>query len=806
MANASEQQGVELTEDVQIRLWPWSVEHTGDLNVPFVTAGNRVYSVANQNGEFPEIGWRQPGEMSGVWDHPLKLLDGFWFGIATGKQKLLGAKSNVTWLTHADRWSMTPGEVAITYHVGALEIIRREYGVNDHEGIIVQLDLTNHSRKQAQITLTFLARTDLRAAWLGENRLAWRDGRDEAVYLDDYGCIAAYNTINPAYVFFGATKRPVTAAIGPELWATQQTRGQGMSGQLRYTFTIPAAETVNLVCIITGSTQSSSAALATYQKLRSHYDLLIEQQRTCYTEIIERCALHCGDQLMEAAFGWAKAQFQMLERHVPNIGRGLAAGLPDFPWWFADDIAYCVLPLVASGQFALAQQSLRTIHRYSEAISPRGQIVHEVLTQGHVYDPGHLVETPLFVRAVYHTYCWTGDFAFLDELYSFCKQAMLEYVLGTCDPDGDLCPRGKSLVETLLFQHGEGFETIDIASYTYEALLCLAAMADAMGDTSLVPRLNEMASRLREHLNSSWWIENEGLFGDIYASADALAVTAKALLAEKPLWPGDVNELERTADLVEDYAFSLPVAGESRQTERPWLLKHMIAAVPMETGLASMAHAEKALARLESEEFNGPWGILLNPHSQAVTMTLPNGIMAAAEAQYHRMDQALAYSQKIAAMLPYAMPGAFSEVSPDKACFAQAWSGYGIIWPVVHFFFCFRPNAAQKTISFMPHLPSVWTNARLDKVRVGSASMNLAVNVADQAVSIHLETSEPQYAITFGCPCKGMQKPTSVTLNGESIPFEMGLLHEQTQQEEWGYVVQSTPAKGLHKYEFIVSW
>ncbi len=47
------------------------------LNSPFVTAGDRVYMVGHQNGSFPELGWHIKGEMSGIWDPPIKLLDGF---------------------------------------------------------------------------------------------------------------------------------------------------------------------------------------------------------------------------------------------------------------------------------------------------------------------------------------------------------------------------------------------------------------------------------------------------------------------------------------------------------------------------------------------------------------------------------------------------------------------------------------------------------------------------------------------------------------------------------------------------------
>ncbi len=50
---------------------------TSYLHSPFVTAGNRLYMVGFQDGSFPELGWHIKGEMGGIWDHPIKLMDGF---------------------------------------------------------------------------------------------------------------------------------------------------------------------------------------------------------------------------------------------------------------------------------------------------------------------------------------------------------------------------------------------------------------------------------------------------------------------------------------------------------------------------------------------------------------------------------------------------------------------------------------------------------------------------------------------------------------------------------------------------------
>ena len=807
----SDDQHLFLANDVVSRRWPWSIERTRNLDNPSVTAGNRVYSVSTQHGEFQEIGWRQPKEMSGVWNPPIKLLDGFWFGVTFGHADLVGHAARVHWLTKADRWCMTPGEVKIVYQLPELSVVRQEYGVDDQEGMLVRLRLNNRSAERLELVLHFLAHTDLRTAWLGENRLTWRDGQDEAIFLDEQACIAAYNTVNPAYVLFGSHMRPAAVAIGNDSEKTskrsdtKQTQGQGISGHLRYRIVLPAASSEEVMFIIAGSTRSSEAALATFQRLKTDFAALSSRQCQRYQRIVERNALYCDDELMETAFGWAKANLQMLERNVPGIGQGLSAGLPDFPWWFGKDTTYSVLPLVASGQFELALNSLRNLARHSQATHNDGGVVHEILTQGHIYDNGHLVEVPLFVRACYYAFLWTGDREFLQELYGFCKQGLLDWVLRTHNVDGDLCAMGKGLVESRELQHGNGFKTLDIAVYTYDALLCLAELAMVIGDEAVVPELYEQAQRIREFVNAAWWIEEEGLFGDIYTSAQALSTTYEALRTEKPLWPGDVAELKCSGRLLAQFAEKHQDDRSAFSRQGPWLLKHMIAATPMVCGLASPALAEQAFARLESDEFTGLWGIYLNPERQKVTMTLPNGIMAAAEAQYQRMERALAYSRKIAETVAVRMPGAFSEVSPDEGCFIQAWSSYGIIWPVVHCFFGFRPDVAHHSVRFIPHFPASWHTARLQDMRVGSTAMTVEVTKAEQSARILLETKDLSYQVLIGYRWSGMGKPDEVTLCGDIVAYHVEVVGKQEDDHDV-WQLSLPQISGQHRYELSITW
>src|SRR3979411_1852927 len=132
-----------------------------------------------------------------------------------------------------------------------------------------------------------------------------------------------------------------------------------------------------------------------------------------------------------------------------------------------------------------------------------------MLTVGHIRDCGHLVEVPLFVRACYHVFQWTGDQQFLRDIYDFCVRGLMQYVLASTGPDDELCATGKGMIESRELQSGKGFKTLDIAAYTYQALLCLAELASSIGDDRRFTDLRDKAQRIREFVNKAWWLSDE---------------------------------------------------------------------------------------------------------------------------------------------------------------------------------------------------------------------------------------------------------------------------------------------------------
>ena len=54
----------------------------------YITAGDRFYAIGAQDGSFPEIGWHINGEMGGLWNHPIKVADGFQLHLNTQEDSI----------------------------------------------------------------------------------------------------------------------------------------------------------------------------------------------------------------------------------------------------------------------------------------------------------------------------------------------------------------------------------------------------------------------------------------------------------------------------------------------------------------------------------------------------------------------------------------------------------------------------------------------------------------------------------------------------------------------------------------------
>src|SRR5437588_10950110 len=126
---------------------------------------------------------------------------------------------------------------------------------------------------------------------------------------------------------------------------------------------------------------------------------------------------------------------------------------------FATDQEYTMFALLAAGQFATAEDGLRSLAAVSDiANNKSGKVVHETVTDGSVYfglndEKGDIDETAKFPDAVAMVWRWTGDSKFRDDLYDFSKRNM-QYMVNLTTGDDDLWPDGAGNVESSVLGAG----------------------------------------------------------------------------------------------------------------------------------------------------------------------------------------------------------------------------------------------------------------------------------------------------------------------------------------------------------------
>src|SRR5256714_10427456 len=126
------------------------------------------------------------------------------------------------------------------------------------------------------------------------------------------------------------------------------------------------------------------------------YAILVEQKQRHYASIIDRAILRIPDLRLQEVYNWVRVNAEWLVRDVPGIGRGVGGGLMEYPWWFGTE-TYSVQALIATGDFDLAEQTLRLLNNQSMKTNGNGRIVHEVTTNGVVSNPGNTQETAQFI-------------------------------------------------------------------------------------------------------------------------------------------------------------------------------------------------------------------------------------------------------------------------------------------------------------------------------------------------------------------------------------------------------------------------
>lgn len=714
------------------------------LNSPYVTAGNRVYMVGYQDGTFPELGWHIKGEMGGIWNHPIKLMDGFEVDIIIAEDTLK--------LNQADSFVNYPmaNKHIFKFPSKNLVVERWQFVPDNKQGIFVQFVLKNKASTPVDIRFRLQGHTDLRPTWLGEQS-QMIDGQDNAEFSKDKWIIKDEN--NNWFAVFGANLQPQSNSVLPN------TTTNTVSTDLEYALTLTENTETLVNTVFSGSYQSKEIALKEYDDIHAKYLEFAEDKRIRYAALAEQSKLTIDDKNLQQTFEWLKYNCDWLVRTIPEIGTGIGAGIPDYPWFFGVDSEYALKGYMAVGQENTVNKTIKLLDSVSMALNGNGRIIHEMSTNGVVFNPGNINETPQFASLIWEIYQWNGNQEFLRNYYPTIEKG-LSWLLEANDENKNLFPDGFGMMEI----HGLDSEMIDVAAYTQRAFLDASKIATELNKKEDAKKFSDLAQTLKEKINSDFWAEEYNSFADFLGTnQQALHLIEDALVRADTLdKPWAIEELEATKK---------QILASSNNQLKPFVLHHnWVVNTPMEMAIADSIKAINALNT--AKKFTNPFGVFVTGIDRdesagsndgaykappiftytGAVMTLPTGVQAVAENNYGRPDEALDYLNRMTRSFSYALPGSMYEVSPDFGMMTQAWNIYAFAVPIVQQFFGVQPQAQNKTVIIKPQMPSTWKNASLENIKVADNEISIYYKKVDKQLAIEVKQTNDSWTIQLELP------------------------------------------------------
>ncbi len=746
---------------------------------PFVTAGDRVYVVGHQNGTFPDLGWHVDGEMGGVWNHPIKLLDGY--------SLKLSDESGLNWcLNKATDFYNFPFGNLLVYEKEklALEVQQFQFVPEGEEGLIISYQILNSSTESASIDLTFSAFSDLQPVWLWDS-LNIKDAPDEMEWDQTNQTLVFKDSSNPWSVGIRSSEVTKTSKDASCSW---ERKGTGTSGSLQMSINVPAGESKVLQFYVAGSTKSETETNKTLDRLQSNSTQLLAEKIRGYNELSAQSQLSVPDKELVKMYQWTKYNTQWLVRDVPEVGRGVSAGIPDYPWWFGTDNGYTLQGLLAAGMHDEVLSTIDLIFKLSKQVNgSSGKIMHEASTNGVVFNSGNLNTTPNFIYALWKTYEWTGSEKILG-YYDDIKNGISW--LESQDQDGNGYPDGPGMMEI----PGLHTEMIDVVAYQIKGYQAAGNFAVVMGEEEQAEKYRTIAKELQERLNSEWWSDSFGSYADFRSTKEeAVELTEAAILRADTIdKPWSVDELRQTLNTIEE-------------TDSDGILSYVVhhnwvVNTPMEMGLADPDKATVALEtarkytnrfgmfvtgidRDEEQETSTKWKAF---SYVGAVMTLPTGVQAISEAKYGNPERSLEYIKNLQNSFGYALPGSMYEVSPDFGMIVQAWNIYAVAVPIVNHLFGIYPMAHREEVVFAPSLPESWESGSLENVRVGSNLVSISFEKS-KSQKTYTITQTKDWSLKLEIPFEG-----KMYLNGQPVlsDFDTEIIGLELTGEENTLVVE----------------
>lgn len=640
-----------------------AAEGSAAAEAPYILAGPRLYAIGRGSGVIGPIGAEHlVGEMGGIWAHPVKVADGFTLALRDAAHSPLPLDGGT--------FTESPAEVGWEWRAGDLRLSRRDRVLPGEPAYAALITLANRGSSTIAGTLELTAQLKFLGCWFGG--IPAQGG----CYHHSGALILGHDQEQTGWgIAFGAAVPPDAAHVEPTV------PGAVVNVQYSYKLEPGATRTWSVLLCIShdgGEAAAMRSWLERIEGVGAHF-------AADDTTLAGLPRLQCAEADLAREVALAQANLRLLEADYPDLGPFFLAGLPEYPQLFGCDTAYTIPGAVAGGFAATSRAALATLARYAERTC--GRVPHEITTNGRVFNPGNIQETPQLAIALWDYVRWTGDLELARRLLPVCREGVTAYVPAIGGPDPRY-PIGDGMVERL----GMGSRKLDSACYLIaglRALACLAAVLDEPDAATYAAR----ADAVHADFERDWWLDDEGLYADSMHSTGRLQLDG-----------------------------------------------HWTQVLPLQLGLAAPERAERVLIRLEAE-FVNQWGLVHTREREELVWTLPTGLLALAAFQHGHAERGLDLAAKIALTARHGTLGSFKELIPEGLCFVQLWSAGLYLQAIFEGLLGLQPDAPAHALGIAPCMPAAFPTVRVAGLCLGEHRLNL--EISPQALTLE-HVSGPQ--------------------------------------------------------------
>jgi hypothetical protein len=104
--------------------------------------------------------------------------------------------------------------------------------------------------------------------------------------------------------------------------------------------------------------------------------------------------------------------------------------------------------------------------------------------------------------------------------------------------------------------------------------------------------------------------------------------------------------------------------------------------------------------------------------------------------------------------------------------FMQAWSAYGIQWPVIHHFLGIGPDVPAGNLAVVPDVPDSWPGLSVESLRVGGGTVAASASHKGNRYTTDASASTTGWDLTIGHTLPAGATIETVTLDGDPAQYD----------------------------------